>query len=271
MGARLTPMFVLSHFTSLTYKIRGSSSSPSFVLPTTSTSSRQAAAPTSYTPPATFTLTLSPSNTTPPQRPYLITSLSHYSLYSTMPSLRRTNSSPSARPSPYRSHSLSCATQTRTGARSPRRSSGSDTTNRRILADLDWWRVEASQREVRGLSPDEPLRPTTPSSDEEDLDQEEREPLPAPRLLDFAPAAGANAGAAPQWHSMPGGGLDIFGALNSSYTAWSAGEVDLSEASEVCARPLSHVSHMECTAEPNAYHVPPCSFRRRSSNSLRCH
>lgn len=160
-----------------------------------------------------------------------------------MPSLRRTNSSPAVRSSPYRAPLTSCSTQTRTGARSPRRSSGSDTTNRRVLADLDWWRVEEGQREVRGLAPHEQLRPATPSTDDDELDQEEREPLPAPRLLDFAPA-GDNVGAAPVWHSMPGGGLNTLDTLQSRLTTWSAGEVDLSDPSEVCScfPAWSHVS-----------------------------
>ncbi|KAI0685704.1 hypothetical protein BC835DRAFT_1455346 [Cytidiella melzeri] len=71
-----------------------------------------------------------------------------------MPSLRRTFSAP-ARSSPY-----SSSTETRTGSRSLRRLSGSETANRRILADIDWWRVEEGQRQVRGLSPHDQLRPT---------------------------------------------------------------------------------------------------------------
>ncbi|KAI0320126.1 hypothetical protein OF83DRAFT_1081835 [Amylostereum chailletii] len=58
-----------------------------------------------------------------------------------MPSLRRTISSPSVRPSPYPS-SLSLAARNPV----PRRSSGSDTSSRRVLADIDWWRVEEGQQ-----------------------------------------------------------------------------------------------------------------------------
>ncbi|RPD66408.1 hypothetical protein L226DRAFT_566845 [Lentinus tigrinus ALCF2SS1-7] len=69
-----------------------------------------------------------------------------------MPSLRRTLSSPSVRSSPYSYPSLQSANShpTRAGDRQPRRSSGSDTSNRRVLADIDWWIVQDGQREVAG-------------------------------------------------------------------------------------------------------------------------
>lgn len=131
-----------------------------------------------------------------------------------MPSLRRTLSSPAVRSSPY-----SSLPQTRTGARSPRRSSGSDTTNRRVLADIDWWRVEEGQREVRGLTPHEHLRQTTPVSDDEELDQEEREPVPiAGVLARTAPAHNAGTGTgAPLWHNVPGAGWDGFDGFEQSF------------------------------------------------------
>ena len=52
-----------------------------------------------------------------------------------MPSLRRTSSTSAVRPSPY------------SAARGSghRRSSGSDTTTRRVLADIEWWRVTEGQ------------------------------------------------------------------------------------------------------------------------------
>lgn len=56
-----------------------------------------------------------------------------------MPSLRRSFSSPSVRSSPYLS---SPATRARPN---PRRSSGSATAERRVLADIDWWRVHDGQ------------------------------------------------------------------------------------------------------------------------------
>ncbi|THH13861.1 hypothetical protein EW146_g6410 [Bondarzewia mesenterica] len=61
-----------------------------------------------------------------------------------MPSLRRTFSSPSFRSSPYPT-SLGNATGRGHG---PRRSSGSETSSRRVLADIDWWRVSEGQHDV---------------------------------------------------------------------------------------------------------------------------
>ena len=56
-----------------------------------------------------------------------------------MPSLRRTSSSPAVRPSPYSSAPLAAR------GNGHRRSSGSDTTTRRVLADIEWWRVTEGQ------------------------------------------------------------------------------------------------------------------------------
>ena len=71
-----------------------------------------------------------------------------------MPSLRRTLSSPVVRSSPYHhptsSSHASSAMRTSTHGHGPRRSSGSETGQRRVLADIDWWRVQEGQREVRG-------------------------------------------------------------------------------------------------------------------------
>ncbi|KAF9227849.1 hypothetical protein BS17DRAFT_800033 [Gyrodon lividus] len=65
-----------------------------------------------------------------------------------MPSLRRSFSSPFVRSSPYPS-SLSSGNpsgnRARTTGQQPRRSSGSDTTGRRVLADIEWWRVYDGQ------------------------------------------------------------------------------------------------------------------------------
>ncbi|KAI0345337.1 hypothetical protein BDW22DRAFT_1026921 [Trametopsis cervina] len=131
-----------------------------------------------------------------------------------MPSLRRTFSAPS-RSSPY------CNTpQTRTSSRSPRRSSGSDTSNRRVLADIDWWRVEAAQREVRGLAPHEQLRPASPASsdeDEQEREQEERSPSPSPSPV-ATPAYNAGSSSdVPLWHSIPGAGWDVFDSFASEH------------------------------------------------------
>ena len=60
-----------------------------------------------------------------------------------MPSLRRTTSSPSVRSSPYPT-SLSLAARNPV----PRRASGSDVSSRRVLAEIDWWRVEEGQKEL---------------------------------------------------------------------------------------------------------------------------
>ncbi|PIL24227.1 hypothetical protein GSI_13980 [Ganoderma sinense ZZ0214-1] len=79
-----------------------------------------------------------------------------------MPSLRRTLSSPSVRSSPYRNPSSSAPVhQTRVGGNQPRRSSGSDTSNRRVLADIDWWVVQDGQREF-----------VAPSGEEEGSDEQ---------------------------------------------------------------------------------------------------
>ena len=65
-----------------------------------------------------------------------------------MPSLRRALSTPSVRASPYpvipssRSH--------RPHPHGHRRSSGSDVSDRKVLADIDWWRVADGQRERGG-------------------------------------------------------------------------------------------------------------------------
>jgi len=56
-----------------------------------------------------------------------------------MPSLRRTVSSPAVRASPYSNTPLSVR------GNGHRRSSGSDTTTRRVLADIEWWRVTDGQ------------------------------------------------------------------------------------------------------------------------------
>lgn len=58
----------------------------------------------------------------------------------TMPSLRRTASTPAVRASPYSSSLLTAR------GNGHRRSSGSETSNRRVLADIDWWRVTEGQR-----------------------------------------------------------------------------------------------------------------------------
>jgi hypothetical protein len=56
-----------------------------------------------------------------------------------MPSLRRTASSPAVRSSPYSNGAVVAR------GNGHRRSSGSETTSRRVLADIEWWRVSDGQ------------------------------------------------------------------------------------------------------------------------------
>jgi len=88
-----------------------------------------------------------------------------------MPSLRRAFSSPSVRVSPY--PALPSSRSHRAHPHGHRRSSGSDVSDRKVLADIDWWRVAAGQRE-RGCE----------EEDEEEGEGEERvvvgEENPAP-------------------------------------------------------------------------------------------
>ncbi|KAG5637946.1 hypothetical protein H0H81_002540, partial [Sphagnurus paluster] len=62
-----------------------------------------------------------------------------------MPSLRRTISSPSVRSSPYRDQSSAVNRPPGSRSNGHRRSSGSDTSTRRVLADIDWWSVTPGQ------------------------------------------------------------------------------------------------------------------------------
>ncbi|KAL0578675.1 hypothetical protein V5O48_003295 [Marasmius crinis-equi] len=57
-------------------------------------------------------------------------------------------SSPSVRSSPYPSLSSGNGSATRTGGNGYRRSSGSDVASRRVLADIEWWRVTVGQRDL---------------------------------------------------------------------------------------------------------------------------
>lgn len=76
-----------------------------------------------------------------------------------MPSLRRTLSSPAVRSSPYpssSSSSSSSAAAQRSLANGQRRSSGSETYTRRVLAEIDWWRVTDGQHDVDADEPPSP-------------------------------------------------------------------------------------------------------------------
>ncbi|CAL1705160.1 unnamed protein product [Somion occarium] len=114
-----------------------------------------------------------------------------------MPSLRRTLSSPSVRSSPY-SHSYS-SLLTRQGGHGPRRSSGSETSQRRVLADLDWWRVQEGQRELRGLPP---LAQPVDAPEDTQHDETEAEPAQSVPLMTDVPL----------WQPAPGSG----GAMHES-------------------------------------------------------
>ncbi|KAK0210956.1 hypothetical protein DFS33DRAFT_1378930 [Desarmillaria ectypa] len=65
-----------------------------------------------------------------------------------MPSLRRTFSSPAVRSSPYPSASEHAGSSNRGHGGGHRRSSGSETIGRRVLADIEWWRVVDGQRDL---------------------------------------------------------------------------------------------------------------------------
>ncbi|TFK42287.1 hypothetical protein BDQ12DRAFT_675951 [Crucibulum laeve] len=94
-----------------------------------------------------------------------------------MPSLRRTASSPSVRSSPY-SSSSSASVATR--GHGHRRSSGSETTGRRVLADIEWWRVtdgqcdpSAADRDDQDLVADDALAIAVASATSPDLGLEQ--------------------------------------------------------------------------------------------------
>ncbi|KAJ7632772.1 hypothetical protein FB45DRAFT_514710 [Roridomyces roridus] len=78
-----------------------------------------------------------------------------------MPSLRRSYSSPSVRSAPY-----SPGPAPRGSGH--RRSTGSETTIRRVLADIEWWRVADGQHEV----------PEQEAEEQDDLDPGEEQDLP---------------------------------------------------------------------------------------------
>lgn len=125
-----------------------------------------------------------------------------------MPSLRRTFSCSAVRTSPY--HPSTSAYATRAGGSNPRRVSGSDIQERRVLQDLDWWRVEEGQRELRGYSPADFLDQQTNAVDPEE-EQEQIPPEVATSTLAAAPAAVLVAmnTTSPLLDSLPGGGADV--------------------------------------------------------------
>ena len=178
-----------------------------------------------------------------------------------MPSLRRSVSAPVSRSSPY-SHSCTPTTpssspSTRASPRGPRRPSGSDTIERRVLADLDLWRIEASQREVRGLAPFELLRAPSPASSEEDeVDQEERDPSPSsPTVTAVTVPAVDEEVQAPLWHTVPGSGSSAFEDVTPLHLDFALGDIETSEPLEVSSRVYNH--HFN-TASFRAYHRVIC-------------
>ncbi|KAL4254094.1 hypothetical protein ABKN59_002490 [Abortiporus biennis] len=120
-----------------------------------------------------------------------------------MPSLRRTLSTPAARLSPYSySSANSSSTMTRPAGGNPRRSSGSAIAERRVLADLDWWRVQEGQHDLRGYSPADFIGAAPSVTDPE----HEQEQVPAADVLVDALAVTNNR--TPIWNSLPGAGAD---------------------------------------------------------------
>jgi hypothetical protein len=112
--------------------------------------------------------------------------LDHTSLfYSAMPSLRRTISSPSVRSSPYPASLSNANTHGLAAGRSQRRSSGTDTSGRRVLADIEWWRVADGQRDID----------TAPESEEHDRDQGQEQGQVVEELSGSAGVPSSDAGA----------------------------------------------------------------------------
>lgn len=104
-----------------------------------------------------------------------------------MPSLRRTISSPSVRSSPYPAV-LSNASNSGAGrvhGHGHRRSSGSETSGRRVLADIEWWRVVDGQRDAD----------TEPESEERERDQDRDQGQAAQEFTGDAGDSGTDAGA----------------------------------------------------------------------------
>lgn len=105
-----------------------------------------------------------------------------------MPSLRRTFSSPSVRSSPY---PTSLGIGNVRGGHGPRRSSGSDVSQRRVLADIDWWRVADGQREPEPEHELNENEETDASADPSTTQDSPRSPADAisDALADFAAPA----------------------------------------------------------------------------------
>jgi len=105
----------------------------------------------------------------------------HLSHPPAMPSLRRSVSSPIVRSSPYPTALSSSSAGLRNGGHGRRRASGSETSSRRVLGDLDWWRVAEGQHDSEEDS-------TTPVDEQ-----------PSPPSVIFHEAAVEESFVSPQW------------------------------------------------------------------------
>lgn len=185
-----------------------------------------------------------------------------------MPSLRRTVSSPPARRGPYSyPSSLSQGTPgsaTRPGAHNPRRSSGSDVNNRRVLADIDWWIVQDGQRD------------DLDAYDQRDApDAAEREGEPAPAVAGVAaptPLVEHDLDHVhPMWQLGPQVGSGAGAVENISFPAPSLGDI----ASEVAygfrsleaLSPIPQFVDLSITPSTRHIHSPDASFSDSSLQS----
>lgn len=118
-----------------------------------------------------------------------------------MPSLRRTYSSPSVRSSPYRYPPLSSSSQSthaaRAGAPAHRRSSGAETSRRRVLADIAWWLVQDGQRDFFAEDEDADADVPATAETEQDVSEEANDASDALR-------------SAPTWQLHASAGLGAF-------------------------------------------------------------
>ncbi|KAF8212066.1 hypothetical protein K438DRAFT_1957845 [Mycena galopus ATCC 62051] len=96
-----------------------------------------------------------------------------------MPSLRRTLSTPSVRSAPYALLSPTAAPRIHGSAH--RRSTGSELAVRRVLADIQWWRVADGQRDV--VSEQE--------LEEQDLDPDQEDDFPPDQVAAVPVPGGA--------------------------------------------------------------------------------
>lgn len=138
-----------------------------------------------------------------------------------MPSLRRTYSSPSVRSSPYRypplSPSSSFTHPVRAGVSAHRRLSGTESSHRRVLADIAWWLVQDGQRdffaEDEDADADADAQETADA--EQDVNVEARDADSAPRT------------APPTWQRSANANLGILDGPFSEVPYYFNGTVDI--------------------------------------------